>query len=60
MVVLVLDKVDVCILNEARIALIRYNKEKYYNQPLEVVPFPLNDKIETGGNKNISLMQFQL
>jgi outer membrane protein assembly factor BamD (BamD/ComL family) len=46
MVVLVLDKVDVVYVNEARMALIRYNKEKYYNQPLEVVPFPLNDNLK--------------
>jgi hypothetical protein len=46
MVVLVLDKVDVVYVNEARMALIRYNKEKYYNQPLEVVPFPLDDNLK--------------
>jgi tetratricopeptide (TPR) repeat protein len=46
MVVLVLDKVDVVYVNEARMALIRYNKEKYYNKPLEVVPFPLDDNLK--------------
>jgi outer membrane protein assembly factor BamD (BamD/ComL family) len=46
MVVLVLDKVDVVYVNEARIALSRYNKEKYYNQPLEVITVPLNDNIK--------------
>jgi outer membrane protein assembly factor BamD (BamD/ComL family) len=46
MVVLVLDKVDVVYVNEARMALIRYNKEKFYNQPLEVVPYPLDDNIK--------------
>jgi tetratricopeptide (TPR) repeat protein len=46
MVVLVLDKVDVVYVNEAKMALIRYNKEKYYNQPLEVIPFPLDDNLK--------------
>ena len=54
MVVLVLDKVDVVYINEARIALSRYNKEKYYNQPLEVVTVPLNDNIKLVQIKSFS------
>ncbi len=42
-VVLLLDKVDIVYVNEARRAIDRYNKEKYYNTPLEVVIQPLND-----------------
>ena len=54
MVVLVLDKVDVVYINEARIALSRYNKEKYYNQPLEVITVPLNDNIKLVQIKSFS------
>lgn len=54
MVLLVLDKVDVVYVNEARMALIRYNKEKFYNQPLEVVPFPLNDDLKLVEIKSFS------
>lgn len=54
MVVLVLDKVDVVYINEARIALSRYNKEKYYNQPLEVLTVPLNDNIKLVQIKSFS------
>ncbi len=45
-VVLILDKVDVVYVNEARRALDRYNKEKYYNQPLEMEIFPYDDNIK--------------
>ena len=45
-VVLLLDKVDVVYVNEARRALDRYNKEKYYNQPLEMEIFPYDDNIK--------------
>jgi outer membrane protein assembly factor BamD (BamD/ComL family) len=54
MVVLVLDKVDVVYVNEARIALSRYNKEKYYNQPLEVITVPLDDNIKLVQIKSFS------
>jgi tetratricopeptide (TPR) repeat protein len=36
LVVLMLNKVDVVYVNEARQAISRYNREKYYNVPLEV------------------------
>jgi tetratricopeptide (TPR) repeat protein len=45
-VVLILDKVDVVYVNEARRALDRYNKEKYYNQPLEMEIFPYDDNVK--------------
>jgi hypothetical protein len=45
-VVLVLDKVDVVYVNEARMALGRYNKEKFYQIPLELTPLPLTDDIK--------------
>jgi hypothetical protein len=43
LVALVLDKVDVVYVNEARNAINRYNKEKYYNQPLEMSLLNLDD-----------------
>jgi tetratricopeptide (TPR) repeat protein len=42
-VVLVLDKVDVVYVNEARMAIGRYNKEKFSQIPLESTPFALTD-----------------
>jgi len=44
-VILVLDKVDPVYVNEARMALGRYNKEKFYQQPLELNPLPFTDDI---------------
>lgn len=44
-VVLVMDKVDPVYVSEAKNAFTRYNKEKYYNKPLEVTPLPLTDDI---------------
>lgn len=37
LVILLLNKVDIVYVNEARNALNRFNKEKYYNTPLEVL-----------------------
>lgn len=42
-VVLVMDKVDPVYVSEAKNAFTRYNKEKFYNQPIEVTPLPLTD-----------------
>ena len=44
-VVLVMDKVDPVYVSEAKNALTRYNKEKYYNQQIDVTPLPLTDDI---------------
>jgi outer membrane protein assembly factor BamD (BamD/ComL family) len=44
--VVVLDKVDPVFVNEARNAFNRYNKEKFYNVPLEVTGVPVNDDIK--------------
>ena len=44
-VVLVMDKVDPVYVSEAKNAFTRYNKEKYYNQQIEVTPLPLTDDI---------------
>ena len=40
--VVILNKVDVVFGNEARNAFNRFNKEKFYNQPLEVVNLNLD------------------
>jgi tetratricopeptide (TPR) repeat protein len=45
-VVLVLDQVDPVYVNEARNAFLRYNKEKYYNQPMNVVIVSLTDQVK--------------
>ena len=45
-VVLVLDQVDPVYVNEARNAFLRYNKEKYYNQPMNVVITSLSDQLK--------------
>ncbi|WP_336518577.1 hypothetical protein [Pollutibacter soli] len=45
-VALVLDKVDIVYVNEARQALNRYNREKYYSTPLEISIKPLNDDVK--------------
>nr|WP_214456929.1 tetratricopeptide repeat protein [Flavihumibacter fluvii] len=45
-VVLVLDQVDPVYVNEARNAFNRYNKEKYYNQPMNVVIVNLSDQVK--------------
>ncbi|MEO6315307.1 MAG: hypothetical protein ABIU63_18450 [Chitinophagaceae bacterium] len=42
-VTLVMDKVDPVYVGEARNAFTRYNKEKYYNKQIDVVPLPLTD-----------------
>jgi tetratricopeptide (TPR) repeat protein len=45
-VVLVLDQVDPVYVNEARNAFIRYNKERYYNQPMNVVIVELSAQVK--------------
>lgn len=45
-VALVLDQVDPVYVNEARNAFIRYNKERYYNQPMNVVIVNLTDQVK--------------
>lgn len=42
-VVLILDKVDVVFASEAKNAFFRYNRERYYNQPLDIQSFTLNN-----------------
>jgi len=54
MVVLVLDKVDIVYVNEARVALNRYNKEKYNGQTLEVVTIPFDDNLKLVQIKSFS------
>jgi len=44
--VVVLNKVDPVFANEARNAFNRYNKEKFYNQPLNVTLVPVNDDVK--------------
>jgi tetratricopeptide (TPR) repeat protein len=44
-VVLVMDKVDPVYVTEAKNAFTRYNKEKYYNQQIDVIPLALTDDI---------------
>jgi hypothetical protein len=44
--VIVLNKVDPVFGNEARNAFNRYNKEKFYNLPLEVKQVAINDDIK--------------
>ncbi len=43
LVILLLNKVDIVYVNEARNALNRFNREKYYNTPLEVTNVVLDD-----------------
>ncbi len=43
--VLVMDKVDPVYVSEAKNAFTRYNKEKYNNKSIEVIPMPLTDDI---------------
>jgi len=43
MVILLLDKVDIVYVNEARNALNRFNKEKYYSTPLDVTNVNLDE-----------------
>jgi hypothetical protein len=47
MVMLVLNKVDPVFINEARTAMFRYNREKFYNQQLntEIVPIDEDNKL---------------
>lgn len=45
-VVVVLNNVDPVYVNESRNAFIRYNKEKYYNQPMNVVIFSLTEQLK--------------
>jgi tetratricopeptide (TPR) repeat protein len=42
---LVMDKVDPVYVNEARNAFNRYNREKYYNKPIEIIPLALTGDI---------------
>jgi hypothetical protein len=44
--VVILNKVDPVFINEGRNAFDRYNKEKFYNIPLEVKKFTVNDDIK--------------
>jgi TolA-binding protein len=44
--VVVLNKVDVVFVNEAKNAFNRYTKEKYYNLPIELKIVPVNDDIK--------------
>lgn len=46
LVMIVLDKVDPVYVSEARNAFNRYNKEKYYNKPIEISNLPLTDDIK--------------
>ncbi|HEX2535724.1 MAG TPA: hypothetical protein VHK69_18410, partial [Chitinophagaceae bacterium] len=43
MVLLILRKVDAVFVNEARNAFSRFNRERYYSQPMEIGIHPLND-----------------
>jgi outer membrane protein assembly factor BamD (BamD/ComL family) len=43
LVVIVMDKVDPVYVSESRNAFNRYNKEKYYNKPIEINNLVLND-----------------
>jgi hypothetical protein len=43
LVILLLNKVDIVYVNEARNALNRFNREKYYSTPLEVANVVLDD-----------------
>jgi len=45
-VAIVLNKVDVVFVNEARNAFVRYNREKFYNQPLDAKLVSVNDDIK--------------
>lgn len=42
--VIMLDKVDEVFVSEARNAFGRFNREKFYNQKIEITPFKLNDQ----------------
>lgn len=42
--VIVLDKVDEVFVNEARNAFNRFNREKYFNQKIEITPLKLTDQ----------------
>lgn len=44
--VVILNKVDVVFGNEAKNAFVRYNRERYYSQPLESKLAPLNDELK--------------
>jgi outer membrane protein assembly factor BamD (BamD/ComL family) len=44
-VALVMDKVDPVYIGEAKNAFNRYNKEKYYNKPIDIIPLALTDDI---------------
>jgi hypothetical protein len=48
-VALLLDRVDVVYLNEAKRALLRYNSERLYDQPLEVTSLPYSDNLRILG-----------
>jgi hypothetical protein len=56
-VVVVLNKVDVVYVNEAKNAFHRYNKERYYNLPLEANLTPVNDDIKLIVISNFSNVQ---
>lgn len=45
-VVIVMDKVDAVYVSESRNAFNRYNKEKYYNKPIDINNQVLNDSIK--------------
>jgi outer membrane protein assembly factor BamD (BamD/ComL family) len=42
--VVILDKVDEVFVSEARNAFNRFNREKYYNQKIDITPLKLNDQ----------------
>jgi len=46
MVMVVLDKVDPVYVTETRNAFYRYNREKYYNKPIEINNIPLDDNVK--------------
>ena len=46
LVMVVLDKVDPVYVTETRNAFNRYNREKYYNKPIEITNVPLDDNIK--------------
>jgi tetratricopeptide (TPR) repeat protein len=45
-IALVMDKVDPVYVNEAKNAFARYNREKYYNQPIELQNVVVNDDVK--------------
>jgi tetratricopeptide (TPR) repeat protein len=46
MAMIILNKVDPVFVNEARTAMFRYNREKYYNQTYDLTIIPLNSEVQ--------------